>query len=53
MPSRIALASNVNPSLPIAERTMAKRKEIDNNREQEPESQESSSEESSSDDVRT
>lgn len=32
---------------------MAKRKELDNNREEEPVSQESSSEESSSDDVRT
>lgn len=32
---------------------MAKRKEIDNNREEEHESQEGSSEESSSDDVRT
>lgn len=32
---------------------MAKRKELDNNRDEEPESEESSSEESSSDDVRT
>ena len=47
------LAGNINPTLPSAERIMAKRKEIDNNGEEEPESQESSSEESSSDDVRT
>lgn len=32
---------------------MAKRKELDNNRDEEPESEESSSEESSRDDVRT
>lgn len=48
------LAGNINPTpLPVVERIMAKRKAIDSDREEEPESQESSSEESSSDDVRT
>lgn len=36
----------------LMQRTMAKRKEIDDKRSEEPESEESSSEESSSDDVR-
>ena len=45
--------SNINPTTAIAERTMAKRKELDDNQEEEPESQESSSEEISSDDVQT
>lgn len=47
------IAGNVNTTLLIHERRMAKRKEIGDNREDEPESEESTSEESSSDDVPT